>query len=63
MKSATIAAALAAAVLAAAQPAWAQDAMASAAQDIVSAVQPVHLRATIVYRSRQPRADAEGRRR
>ncbi|PTQ97288.1 hypothetical protein C8K18_109151 [Paraburkholderia sp. GV068] len=48
MKSATIAAALAAAVLAAAQPAWAQDAMASAAQDIVSAVQPVHLRATIV---------------
>lgn len=48
MKSATIAAALAAAMLAAAQPAWAQDAMASAAQDIVSAVQPVHLRATIV---------------
>ena len=48
MKSATIAAALAAAVLAAAQPAWAQDAMASAAQDIVSAVQPVHLKATIV---------------
>lgn len=48
MKSATIAAALAAAVLAAAPPAWAQDAMASAAQDIVSAVQPVHLRATIV---------------
>lgn len=48
MKSATIAAALAAAMLAAAQPAWAQDAMASAAQDIVSAVQPVHLKATIV---------------
>jgi len=48
MKSATIAAALAAAMLGAAQPAWAQDAMASAAQDIVSAVQPVHLKATIV---------------
>jgi Cu/Ag efflux protein CusF len=48
MKAATIGAAVAAAVLAAVQPAWAQDSMASAAQGIVSAVQPVHLKATIV---------------
>ncbi|CAB3674413.1 hypothetical protein [Paraburkholderia rhynchosiae] len=48
MKAATIGAALVAAVLAAAQPAWAQDAMASAAQGVVSAVRPVHIKATIV---------------
>jgi Cu/Ag efflux protein CusF len=48
MKAATIGAALMVAAFAAAQPAWAQDAMASAAQGIVSEVQPVHLKAEIV---------------
>jgi len=48
MKAATIGAALMVAAFAAAQPAWAQDAMASAAQGIVSEVQPVHLKAQIV---------------
>lgn len=48
MKAATIGAALMVAAFAAAQPAWAQDAMASAAQGIVGAVQPVHLKAQIV---------------
>ena len=48
MKAATIGAALMVAAFAAAQPAWAQDAMASAAQGIVSQVQPVHLKAQIV---------------
>ncbi|MCX4173648.1 MULTISPECIES: hypothetical protein [Paraburkholderia] len=48
MKAATIGAALMVAAFAAAQPAWAQDAMASAAQGIVSAVQPVHVKAQIV---------------
>lgn len=47
-KAATIGAALMVAAFAAAQPAWAQDAMASAAQGIVSEVQPVHLKAQIV---------------
>ncbi|MDE1009431.1 MAG: hypothetical protein OSB38_27585 [Paraburkholderia fungorum] len=47
-KAATIGAALRVAAFAAAQPAWAQDAMASAAQGIVSEVQPVHLKAQIV---------------
>jgi Cu/Ag efflux protein CusF len=47
MKAATIGAVLVAA-FAAAQPACAQDAMASAAEGIVSAVQPVHLKAQIV---------------
>src|SRR6266702_111968 len=48
MKVATIAATLMVAAVAAAQPAWAQDAMASAAQGIVSAVEPVHMKAQIV---------------
>ena len=48
MKAATIGAALMVAAFAAAQPAWAQDAMASAAQGIVSEVQPVHVKAEIV---------------
>src|SRR5258708_1220138 len=48
MKAATIGAALMVAAFAAAQPAWAQDAMASAAQGIVGAVQPVHVKAQIV---------------
>jgi Cu/Ag efflux protein CusF len=48
MKAATIGAALMVAAFAAAQPAWAQDAMASAAQGIVSAVEPVHMKAQIV---------------
>lgn len=48
MKAATIGAALMVAAFAAAQPAWAQDAMAGAAQGIVSAVQPVHVKAQIV---------------
>ncbi|ASW02809.1 hypothetical protein [Paraburkholderia aromaticivorans] len=48
MKAATIGAALMVAAFAAAQPAWAQDAMASAAQGVVSAVEPVHVKAQIV---------------
>ncbi|HEX7914044.1 MAG TPA: hypothetical protein VF534_39030 [Paraburkholderia sp.] len=48
MKAATIGAALMVAAFASAQPAWAQDAMASAAEGIVGAVQPVHLKAQIV---------------
>jgi Cu/Ag efflux protein CusF len=48
MNAATIGAALTAAVLAAAQPVWAQEPLARAAQGVVSAVQPVHMKATIV---------------
>ena len=48
MKAATIGAALMVAAFAAAQPAWAQDAMANAAQGVVSAVEPVHVKAQIV---------------
>ncbi|MFM0737313.1 hypothetical protein PQQ51_08730 [Paraburkholderia xenovorans] len=48
MKVATIGAALLVAAAAAAQPVWAQDALASAAQGIVSAVPPVHVKAQIV---------------
>jgi len=48
MNAATIGAALTATVLAAAQPVWAQEPLASAAQGVVSAVQPVHMKATIV---------------
>jgi len=48
MKAATIGAAWAAAVLTTAQPAWAQDSLASAAQGVVSAAEPVHMKATIV---------------
>ncbi|MEA3087534.1 MAG: hypothetical protein QOC89_5231 [Paraburkholderia sp.] len=48
MKAATIGAALMVAAFAAAQPVWAQDALASAAQGIVGAVQPVHVKAEIV---------------
>ncbi|EIF33394.1 hypothetical protein BCh11DRAFT_01160 [Burkholderia sp. Ch1-1] len=48
MKAATIGAALMVAAFAAAQPAWAQDSMASAAQGVVSAVEPVHVKAQIV---------------
>ncbi|WP_025599871.1 hypothetical protein [Burkholderia sp. WSM2230] len=48
MKAATIGAALAAAMLATVQPAWAQDSLASAAQGVVSGVEPVHIKATIV---------------
>lgn len=48
MKAATIGAALMVAAFAAAQPAWAQDAMANAAQGVVSAVEPVHVKAEIV---------------
>jgi Cu/Ag efflux protein CusF len=48
MKAATIGAALLVAATAAAQPVWAQDALASAAQGVVSAVQPVHVKAQIV---------------
>jgi Cu/Ag efflux protein CusF len=48
MKAATIGAALMVAAFAAAQPAWAEDAMANAAQDVVSAVEPVHVKAQIV---------------
>lgn len=48
MRAATIGAALMVAAFAAAQPAWAQDPMASAAQGVVSAVEPVHVKAQIV---------------
>ncbi|NPT38747.1 hypothetical protein [Paraburkholderia xenovorans] len=48
MKAATIGAALMVAAFAAAQPACAQDAMASAAQGVVSSVEPVHVKAQIV---------------
>ncbi|WP_144148568.1 copper-binding protein [Paraburkholderia sp. BCC1884] len=48
MKAATIGAALVIAAFAAAQPVWAQDTLASAAQGVVGAVQPVHVKAEIV---------------
>ncbi|WP_345816542.1 hypothetical protein AAGS40_22015 [Paraburkholderia sp. PREW-6R] len=48
MKAATFGAVLMAAAFTAAQPASAQDAMASAAQSIVSGVEPVHIKAEIV---------------
>ncbi|MGF6853115.1 hypothetical protein [Paraburkholderia sp. CI3] len=48
MKTATIAAALVIAVVAAAPPARAQDDMASTAQAVLSAAQPVHMTAEIV---------------
>ncbi|HZZ11632.1 MAG TPA: hypothetical protein VFE79_13170 [Paraburkholderia sp.] len=48
MKAATIGAALMVAAFATAQPASAQDAMASAAQGLVTAVDPVHVKAQIV---------------
>src|SRR6185437_1072448 len=47
MKAATIQAAAVIAALAAVQPGWAQDEMASTAQSVLSAVQPVHMRAEI----------------
>jgi Cu/Ag efflux protein CusF len=48
MKAMTIGAALMVAAFAAAQPAWAQDDMASAAQGVIGAVEPVHMKAEIV---------------
>lgn len=48
MKAATIGAACVATMLATAQPAWAQDSLASAAQGVVGAVEPIHMKATIV---------------
>ncbi|SRR5258706_4363496 len=47
MKVATIGATMLLA-LAAAQPAWAQDSLASAAQGVIEAVQPVHMKGQIV---------------
>lgn len=48
MKATTMRAALMVAALAAAQAGWAQDEMASTAQAVISAVQPVHMKAEIV---------------
>ncbi|MFM0035866.1 hypothetical protein [Paraburkholderia strydomiana] len=48
MKAMTIGAALMVAAFAAARPAWAQDDMASAAQGVIGAVEPVHMKAEIV---------------
>ncbi|NKJ47542.1 hypothetical protein CIC12_12475 [Burkholderia sp. SG-MS1] len=48
MKAITIGTAWMIAAFAAAQPVWAQDDMASAAQGVLGAVQPVHMKAEIV---------------
>jgi Cu/Ag efflux protein CusF len=47
MKAATMHAVVMVAAFAAAQPGWAQDQMASTAQGVLSAVQPVHMKAEI----------------
>lgn len=47
MKAATMQAVAMVAALAAVQPGWAQDEMASTAQSVLSAVQPVHMKAEI----------------
>jgi hypothetical protein len=47
MKAATIQAAAMVAALAAVQPGWAQDELASTAQSVLSAVEPVHMKAEI----------------
>jgi hypothetical protein len=48
MKATTMRAALMVAALAAVQPGWAEDDMASTAQDLINAVQPVQMKAEIV---------------